>query len=99
MCGSHTLRVFVPVMPRLFADQLLYMPFNVPATLSVYRSYALFSTTPQYRNSSPPPTTHINLEVFPSPAVSSYFVGNYFSFYPLGLQYEFRVQCARSIAI
>jgi hypothetical protein len=50
MCGSCTLRVFMPVMPELFARQVFCVPFNTPTTLSVYRSYAMFSTTPQYRN-------------------------------------------------
>jgi hypothetical protein len=88
----------MPVMPELFARQVFYIPFNIPATLSVYHTYALFSTIPQYRN-APPPTIYINLEIFSSPVVSSYFVGNYFSFDTLVLQHEFQVQSARLSAI
>ena len=78
---QYRLRVFVPVMPELFARQVFCVPLNIPTPLSVYRSYALFSTTPQYRNVSPPPfTRYINLEIFTSPVISSYFVGNYFNF-------------------
>jgi hypothetical protein len=53
MRGSYTLCVFMPVMAKLFARQVFYKPFNMPATLSVYHGYALFSTTPQYRNATP----------------------------------------------
>jgi hypothetical protein len=100
MCGSYTLAVFIPVMPELFARHVFYMSFNIAATLCVYRSYALFSKTPPYRNTLPlPPTTYINLEIISSPVVSSYFVGIYFSFDILVLQYEFRVQHVRLIEI
>jgi hypothetical protein len=76
----------MPVMPELFARQVFYMPFNIPATLYVFDNTAGQKCTSP---SHPPLTTYINLDIFSFPAVFSYFVGNYFSFDTLGLQCEF----------
>ena len=96
MCGSYRLCVFMPVMPKLFARQVFYMPFNTPATLSVFDNTAVQKYIPP---SHPPLTTYIKLDIFSLPAVFSYFVGNYFSFDTSGLQCEFKVQPAKSIEI
>ena len=82
---------------------LNYLPARYFICLLIHRQLSLFSTTPQYRNTSPPShpplTTYIKLDIFSLPAVFSYFVGNYFSFDTSGLQCEFKVQPAKSIEI
>jgi hypothetical protein len=86
---------------------LNYLPARYFMCLLIHRKLSLYILAMhcfrQHRSTemypSPPLTTYINLEIFSSPVVSSYFVGNYFSFDTLDLQYEFQVQLARSIEI
>jgi hypothetical protein len=85
--------VLMPIMPELFARQVFYVSFNIPATLSVFDNTVVQKYTPP---TQPLQHTFIWINFL---ALFSYFVGNYFSFHTVGLQCEFKVQPAKSIEI